>query len=252
MALLLDRLNDPRHRYNHPYSKSVKRRWAEQRLGDAVQSVPKYLLTQEVMDVVQQLGTACPVPYLGDGGVKTLWAEYGAAGDRVVAALIDDKGGGIIFIEDDDTLADFTVKVEYTPALTLRIKNPEHLKGDKRTGEIVAQLYTWMLRALGLLQQPKIVDAKPSPPVDHRLQRARVKAGKRPLADHHVVTVHVSKQEQAARLEAQAHFERTGVRLHRVRSFVRVKNGKLERVKEHWRGDASLGAVHVDHYKVKL
>ena len=38
--------------------------------------------------------------------------------------------------------------------------------------------------------------------------------------------------------------------LHYCRTHIRIKNGKLERVRGHWRGDAALGVVRAD-YKVK-
>ena len=38
--------------------------------------------------------------------------------------------------------------------------------------------------------------------------------------------------------------------LHYCRTHIRIKNGKLERVRGHWRGDAALGVVRSD-YKVK-
>lgn len=251
MALLLDRLNDPTHKYRHPYGREVHAKWHRQKFNEAVEQVPKFLLTNEVMETVKQLGEACPVPYLGDG-YRPKWVEYSTGKGKYFGVLIGDDASGMVFVEDGGMVGDFVVKVKYSPVLTFSVQPPAHMQGDRQSKEKIALLYAWVLRAMTLLDQPKIVDSTPSAPVDERLQRSRIKSGKRPLADYHVVTIHVSKQERAARLEAEAHFERTGVRLHKVRSFVRVKNGKLERVKEHWRGDASLGTVKVDHYKVKL
>lgn len=75
-----------------------------------------------------------------------------------------------------------------------------------------------------------------------KLNKKRVRAGKPSLCDHTVIRVTAEPPQRGVRVtDTGAVAEHGKKRLHPVRFFTRIKGGKLETVRPHWRGDASLG-----------
>lgn len=105
--------------------------------------------------------------------------------------------------------------------------------------------------ALSLIQQPRILDTTPVT-YDAALQASRKKRGKPPLTDHTVVTIHVTRREKERRAEAEAHYQRTGTRLHEVSAHYKTINGNVRKIEAYWRGDASRGVIRSKDYRVKL
>jgi hypothetical protein len=96
---------------------------------------------------------------------------------------------------------------------------------------------------LAIVNSPNIVGRRTHPPrktVARKLSRS-TGANIGPLHDWHEIKLEVNKPHDADDGEAHADVL-TGKRaLHFVRKFIRIRFGKLEYVRAHWRGDASVG-----------
>ena len=95
---------------------------------------------------------------------------------------------------------------------------------------------------LTVLNAKKIVQYQPSDLA--KLNRNRLAHNKPPLFEHTVVKMRHEARDSTHR----GHGEKCpGKRLHHVQSFTRIKQGKLELVRHHWRGKAELGVVTHDY-----
>lgn len=102
------------------------------------------------------------------------------------------------------------------------------------------------------IKNPRIVDRVPRV-FDEALQRARAKRGKPPLLPYDEVVIHITREEVDEYEEAMRKYREGGgskKRLHPVRPFTRVRLGKPEMVRGHWRGDHRLGVKTPKGYKV--
>jgi hypothetical protein len=111
-----------------------------------------------------------------------------------------------------------------------------------------------LLGALALLGVPALIERRK---IDQsRLNRARAKRGKPLLHNHVELRLHDLDlaRPQPTSAELRAAGERTGRRRHRrehfCRAHLRFRAGKMELVRPHWRGDATLGRV-VPAYRVR-
>jgi len=110
----------------------------------------------------------------------------------------------------------------------------------------------WILVVLSMINTPKIVGRRQHMPhrgLERRLLRNRPNIGKFPLHAWTEIQLKISDPRDASEDgSVEAHY--TGQRaLHFCRSHLRIRMGRLELVKAHWRGDASLG-VKRSRYKV--
>jgi len=94
---------------------------------------------------------------------------------------------------------------------------------------------------LAVLNAPKITQHSKSDL--SKLNRARHKKKQLPLYEHKIVTI---RKEARDAVYTRAG-ESNGKRLHHVRAFVRLKNGRLELVRHHWRGNPKLGVISHDY-----
>jgi len=97
--------------------------------------------------------------------------------------------------------------------------------------------------ALAIINSPKVINRRQHQP-DRGFERAlnarRGLTGSFPLHAWTEILLSVNTRDAAGNAPAEAHL--TGARaLHFCRSFVRVRLGRLEIVRPHWRGDASIG-----------
>lgn len=110
----------------------------------------------------------------------------------------------------------------------------------------VAGAPTWslILGALALINSPRIIGRRQHMPhrgLERRLVARRCAIGKFPLHAWTEIKLHVTPPHDASgEKSTEAHL--TGERaLHFCRAHLRIRLGKLEVVRGHWRGDASLG-----------
>ena len=96
--------------------------------------------------------------------------------------------------------------------------------------------------ALALINTPRL-----SQVVDHdlsKLNRARLKRDKPPLLSYKDVII---RPDSGWTSKSEARRETGEVRRHHVRTFLRLKQGKVELVRPHWRGNRDKGYVLHDH-----
>lgn len=245
MTILFDMLSDPKcFEMRDPISKHVYESWAKNQIALAG-NIPKYRISLEVMDIAHDLLDQLPDP-VHDGMSK--WMEFGKDGSRVGMLLTDDASC-IMFAVNTKTRQWFDLIIKsdgnpFYPAGSLTDKVT-----DQATMVALTKARSWLLKALTLIQSPRIVEHERKT-YDLPLQRARERSGKRPLSDHTEVVIHVTRREREAREHAAEHERRTGTRLHLVRAHYKMQRDKVIRIAEYWRGDASLGTKTTNRYRV--
>lgn len=246
MTLILDLLNDERN-FKSTIDKVIYVKWHGNQYPEMLASdrIPKYRVVEEVVDLARELGAECPLPEYG----RPAWLEIMLSGIGV-GILVGDQGTGVMIMVDTRTKTWYDCFFDMN-TMAVKLTEPGRGKNQDMIMDRCEQILYYFRNCLALIQEPKIVATAPKV-YDTKLQRARVKSGKRPLSDHTEVVIHVTRKEQEARRHAAEYERRTGVRLHRVRAHVKVQNGQLKKIAEYWRGSASLGVKHTDTYRVKL
>jgi hypothetical protein len=107
--------------------------------------------------------------------------------------------------------------------------------------ENVGDFCLFLVGAIAIINTPRLFMQVPSEDYK-RLNIQRAKKGKPPILPH----TEIIMPKDTADMLKDAHIgEHHGRRkLHHVRTFVRIKNGKVEIVRPHWRGDPSLGVAN--------
>lgn len=235
-------------------------------LVETLIAAPKLRIMPQVYDIAVQVWgdveqdrqnlPRCQYP--GDG----FWMEW----------IIEDLRVGVLFITEQNIITftyhpvsntwethrvgwldgEFGMTVEMNrPPDPFRPITREDIAGDPEQLRGMGTLLSVTQILLSMMENPRLVEKQPKV-VDTALQRARVKRGARPLSDHAEVVIHVTRKEREAREVAEAAIK-AGRKLHFVRMFHRVKGGRVERVREHWRGNASLGVKpKPERYRVTL
>lgn len=247
MTILFDMLSEPKHFYmEHPVSAHVFNTWNGQGFEMALANIEKYRVSMEVMDLAFELEASLPEPVF-DGKAK--WLEFGNK-MSMVGMLISDENAHIVI--GMSPIHKIWHDVAFKPDGSLAF--PADLSGPtlKDRAAVVSLIKgrKMLLKALALIQQPRIVETARKT-YDLPLQHARVRSGKRPLTEHSEVIIHVTKREKEARVQAEQAM-RAGKRLHLVRAHYKASHGRVIRIAEYWRGDASLGVKHTNTYRVKL
>lgn len=108
--------------------------------------------------------------------------------------------------------------------------------------------------ALAFINSPKIIGRRQHMPhkgLERELLKNQKVIGSFPLHAWTEIALDVTPPKEAAgQHEFEAHL--TGRRaLHFVRSHLRIREGRLQFVKSHWRGDAALG-IRQSRYTVKI
>lgn len=120
-------------------------------------------------------------------------------------------------------------------------------------GETEARGWNYMVLALlAIINSPRLIGRKQHMPhrgLERRLANAKGLVGKFPLHAWTELKLSVSDiGKRADGTEHEAHY--TGEKcLHFCRAHLRIRNGKLERVQAHWRGNPALG-IKRTRYKV--
>lgn len=116
----------------------------------------------------------------------------------------------------------------------------EKFKGTPESQRMVKRLGRFLVCVLALINTPRISHLIEHN-VDEKLNRSRLKRGKFPLLSWHDVTIRpdVGWAPRATHEEGSTGEKRR----HHVRTFMRLKRGKVEIVKPHWRGNREKGYV---------
>jgi hypothetical protein len=243
-------------------------------VGKAIAAAPKFRVMPQVFDAAidvyeQVIDGKFELPHCQRPGLS--WVEWAVEDLRCGVLLCDDDWGMVVSHKPGTSLwgtkamkwvdGELEMEVEFSTrkgeplplwAITGVITSPDEIPPNdwaqmKGHGTIMS-LYQ-IIRSM--MESPRLVERQPVIQ-DERLQRAREKRGVARLSDHTEVVIHVTHQERQDR-EAAEDAIRKGRKLHHVRMFHRVRRGKVERVREHWRGDAGLGVKpKPERYRVTL
>lgn len=93
--------------------------------------------------------------------------------------------------------------------------------------------------AIALINTPRLTTQQS---VDlSKLNKARARNRKPPMIQYRQVQIHIDRGQVGATVARNETGE--GVALHHVRAFLRLKRGKVELVRPHWRGNPRFGVV---------
>ncbi len=174
--------------------------------------------------VVDVRSTFLPAP-------KT-WIEFQVAGGDRVGWLIDEEKDEILFIDRTDRLLR-TTSVSDLLAST-----------DERWMQLAVATSRVLLTAIVLINSPRLIGRRQHMPhrgLERELLRRRKIVGKFPLNAWTEIRLDIAPAiDAAADASVEAHL--TGHRaFHFCRAHLRVRNGRPEIVRAHWRGDPDLG-----------
>lgn len=169
------------------------------------------------------------------------WLEWQQEGKGRVGLLLEDIGDGRATVTAFDDGA-------CIPVMIIR-----HGQGMRRTYEPTNRLkdehwpldtFCGIIGFLAIINSPRLIGRKQHMPhrgLERRLANAKGLVGKFPLRAWTELKLSVADiGNRADGTEYEAHH--TGEKcLHFCRSHLRIRNGKLERVSAHWRGNPALG-----------
>ena len=195
------------------------------------EQVSARLAAEAIMDPAKAAGQ---LPTPGD----MAWLEFHLESERVAVWFGDEEMGDeparlmvIRARHGFEPVAEFD---HYDPAAGGLVKN--------------AQYNPMLIGGLALLGVPALVERREVSQA--RINKHRAKAGKPPLYDHSELVLRdldlarpqksYAEQQETERDSARPARHR---REHFCRAHLRFRAGKLELVKPHWRGDASLGRM---------
>lgn len=107
------------------------------------------------------------------------------------------------------------------------------------------KLSAWLGACLALLNTPRISDMREHDAA--KLNMSRLKRGMPPVLSYSIVTINVDSGEMGVGGQGVAGLGRS---LHHVRSHLRIKRGRVELVRPHWRGDPHVG-VRISRHVVR-
>jgi hypothetical protein len=155
---------------------------------------------------------------------------------------------GALLVERGDWIDYFVLSTDRTlKAMSLNIRDIDKsvLPGILSLEEEIQQ-GTLLIADLFLINTPHIVGQKVHQPhagLQRKIARAKGMVGKFPLHAWTEITLWCDADDMREAASDEAIEARFSGRkcLHFVRSFLRWRQGQLERVKAHWRGDPALG-----------
>lgn len=165
---------------------------------------------------------------------------------RTPAYFSCDLPGGEVFTEEDQDWNKGQARLGNkgkgeTPILTLAQKSltPGNLLKDDLD---LTRMGAWVGSMLALMNTPRLSHVVTH---DHsKLNAARIRRGKPPVLSWSEVVITVDRGE----LGLGEQLTRTGQRaFHHVRTHLRVKRGRVELVRPHWRGNREVGIKHHRH-----
>jgi hypothetical protein len=170
----------------------------------------------------------------------------------------DDRGRiGVLLVEDEDgmTAENYWAFDGYGDFGGYRHPTKLPLRYSPSGSTDVAELYgsdEEVLALLAIINTPKVVGRKQHMPhrgLQKRLINAKGLSGSFPLRAWTEIKLNISPPvDMTDSSEAEAHL--TGKKaLHFCRAHLRVRLGRIEVVRSHWRGDASIG-IKQSRYKV--
>lgn len=238
------------HQIASDLTRPVKDREHPDWVHDLVRDVHCFEVT-EVMDLVnelfmatwdepstlefcnQQMQNFLPAPFT--------WIEW-CKKTRDAVLITDDGRLTLIERMTDGYMAVNDCRYEWADD-GLRLFMNEDAKAHIEQDKIIYTL-RWVRAALAIINSPRLIGRKQHMPhrgLERKLVRSQKLVGKFPLHAWTELKLSVSdigKRDDGT--EYEAHY--TGEKcLHFCRSHLRIRNGRLERVKAHWRGNPALG-----------
>lgn len=167
------------------------------------------------------------------------WIEFEKKGMRTGALLVKNGDGVDVFTAALDRKDG--AFMSFDEPLFISIPSFNIVSSDLGYASSIA---TTIYGALVLINTPRLIGRKQHMPhrgLERRLTCAKGLVGKFPLHAWTELKLSVSAMmKQADGTEHEAHY--TGEKcLHFCRAHLRVKNGRLEQVRSHWRGNPALG-----------
>ncbi len=172
------------------------------------------------------------------------WIEYKFDDFRVAYLLIEDKEkklAHVHLIRDDEFAGDEIAKISLygNPNRYFQIK--ESVKEQKHFHNLSISI---LFPILAMINTPRIIGRRQHMPhagLQRRLAKSKGMVGKFPLQAWTEILLEVTPPKEAKG-------EHLGIlsgsrAFHFVRQHLRIKNGRLELVSAHWRGDPSLGIM---------
>ena len=137
------------------------------------------------------------------------------------------------------------------PRLTKGISTFSFSENKKQSAYVIA-IFSLLYSLLAIINSPSVIGRQEFPAhkgFEKSLRHSNVIPPGAHLRPWTKITLDVTTPSDEHENNGGARL--TGAKaLHYCRTHIRIKNGKLERVRGHWRGDAALGVVRSD-YKVK-
>lgn len=216
-------------------SAGVLRRFDDVHCFEVTEAVP---LIVEMAQSMLDFGGGITSSFLPAAKV---WIEWKSPAGRRLAVLLEQSSAGFSCtnVEEDGfrSWRGFDLSSDVKPLLATD------------TGLVLRRIQStahsyWIAAALALINSPRIVGRRQHMPhrgLERRLTQSLGLQGKFPLRAWTEILLRVAPALDASSdTPAEAHL--TGAKaLHFCRAHLRVRLGKLEVVRGHWRGDASLG-----------
>lgn len=222
---------------------------------DCIRSVPRISITDEVVEVARTLrvpdDVPVPLPF------PEFWVEW-VDSDRHQHGMLVDEEAAVYFRTTDSAAPDpaWMPGVRQRNIKLFPLAGPLPNLAFKPDTPMVARFeFAWVKPAdvggfvsgvFHMMASPKVTDYRDPEPTP--IRRTGKQAVVPPLLSYREVILNLTPEERAM---SRGDGSGPGKALHRCRSFMRVRNGRVEMVRAHWRGSAARGIVLSTH-KVSL
>lgn len=178
---------------------------------------------------------------------RRTWVEWRIpSGAGRIGFLLEDVGGHAVIWSaawTADGVASYPWRFSL-PLIGSDLMRMSHDVAPRDQSEVMRKHSTLLTAFLAFINTPRIIGRRQHMPhrgLERRLAAQRPAIGKFPLHAWTEIKLHVTPPHDASgEKSTEAHL--TGERaLHFCRAHLRIRLGKLEVVRGHWRGDASLG-----------
>lgn len=218
---------------------------------DCIRSAPRISITDEVVEVARTLRVPdevpVPLPF------PEFWVEWTDI-DRQQHGLLVDEEAAIYFRTSDKAVPDPTWMPGYRqrdiklfplagplPRLAFKPDTPMEARFEFAWIK-PAEVGRFISGVFHMMASPKVTEYRdPAPTTVRRVGKQAVDP---PLLSYREVILNLTPEERAM---SCGDGSGPGKALHMCRSFMRVRLGRVERVKAHWRGSQANGVVISSH-----
>lgn len=215
-------------------------------LFDGIIAAPRVVLSDEVVSAAKALDLPSgPAPY----PFPELWVEW-REGEYDHGILIGDDGGAVYFRITDNPARPGGKELTMFPldglAPVLDFKPDTPMNARFKFAWInPAGVGRLLGAAFYLMASPKVTGYREADVSD--VNRKRMRMGREPLLSYREIVLKVTPGERSA---SRGNGAGAGKALHLCRAFMRVRLGRVEMVRAHWRGDRARG-VKLASYRVE-